>query len=212
MLAENSGLLRKSLIALLRTQPEFEVTGEAKNGKELLDQLKHVPTDIAIIELDLPVMDGKATLDIIRVRFPAVKIIILSNTTNHSLTTDFMSRGASCFLTRACEVETLFNAIKIVSREGYYFDNSISKALLGALIKDKSAIVNDSIEAVFNDRETQILKAICDGKTNKEIASGLHLSTSTIDFYKGKIYAKANCNSVTSLLKYALKKGLVALS
>jgi DNA-binding NarL/FixJ family response regulator len=211
MLAQDNELFRKSLIALLRTKPEFEITGEARNGKELLEHLKQKETDIVLIDVEMPVMDGKMTLEVLQLRFPSIKVIVLSNQVSYSLTTEFMSRGASCYLTMNCGVDPLLKAIQTVNRDGYYFDDSISKAMLGALIKGKQAS-NGLTDVAFNEREIEIMKAVCDGKTNKEIAGSLHLSTSTIDFYKGKIYEKTNCNNAAGLLKYALKKGIVALT
>lgn len=211
VLAENSELFRKSLVSLLNTEPQFEVVGEANNGKELLDLLKQKQVDIVLLDVEMPVMDGRVALDIMQKRFPHVKVIVLSIHNGQNFTTEFMSLGASCVLSKNCGVDTMFSAIRTVNRDGYYFDNTISKAMLGALIKDKA--VNRMIkEVVFNARETEILKAICDGKTNKEIASSLHLSASTIDFHRCKIYAKANCGNVTGLLKYALRNGIVSLT
>ena len=209
-LAESNELFRKSLVALLQTRPEFEIVGEALNGKELIDLLKQKTVDIALLNVDMPVMSGRETLNLVQMRFPEVKVITLNNQVSHHLTTDFMTLGARCYLTVDCGVETLFEAIIAVDVEGYYFDSSISKAMLGALIKDKTG--NTALtKIVFNARETEILKALCEGKTNKEIASSLYLSTSTIDFYKAKIYEKVNCNNVTGLLRFALKNGIVAL-
>jgi DNA-binding NarL/FixJ family response regulator len=167
--------------------------------------------DIVLIDAEMPVLDGRATVDLLQIRFPLVKSIVLSNNASHHQTTDFMARGAGCYLTINCGVDTLFKAIKTVSSEGFYFDSSISKAMLGALIKGKKT--GDALsDVVFNDREVEVMKAVCDGHTNKEIAIRLHVSASTIDFYKGKIYEKTECNNVASLLKYALKKGIITLT
>lgn len=211
IIAEHGELLRASLVTILNSRPEFEIVGEARNGKELLAQLKHKEADIALMDVEMPVMDGRATLKIMQVRFPDVKIIILSNhTPNHNYTSEFMSQGARCYLTIQCRVETLLTAIDEVDREGYYFDNSISKAMLGALNdKPKDVTLNN---LVFTDRETEIMKAVCDGQTNKQIALSMNLSRSSVDFYKQKIYEKSNCHNNASLVKFAFKQGIIPLS
>jgi two-component system response regulator DegU len=211
VLAEDQELFRKSLAALLKTKHDFEVVAEATNGKELLDQLKQAHVDVVLLDVEMPVMDGKTTLEIMRKRFPEVKVIVLSMHADMYLMSDFMSRGASSYLCKNCNVKTLFRAIQVVKNEGYFFDNSTSKALMDTVLKEKPGNAPVS-EVRFNERETEILKRICDGKTNKEIATSLNLSASTIDFHRSKIYSKANCSNVTELLKYALRNGIVALS
>jgi two-component system response regulator DegU len=213
ILAEDQELFRKSLISLLKTQSDFEVTADAGNGRDLLGELKQRPAHIVILDIEMPVMDGKTCLEIIRKRFPEIKVIVLSMHTGTELVSDFMSHGASSYLGKNCGVETLFKAIRVVMKEGYYFDNSTSKALLDTIMYkagNESSITGKEVK--FNDRETEILRKICDGKTNKEIASHLHLSTSTIDFHKSKIYSKTHCCNATELLKYALKNGIIALT
>lgn len=211
ILAEDQELFRKSLVALLNSTPEFNVVSQAANGRELLEELKRTEADVVLMDVEMPVMDGKTAMEIIAKRFPETRIIILSIHCEPSRVSDFMAHGASSFLSKNCNVETLFNAIKIVKNEGFYFDKSTSKAMLETIVKDKTSEA-DLQGIVFNDRETEVLKRICDGKTNKEIANSMHLSTSTIDFYRTKIYNKTKCNNVTSLLKFALRNGIVALS
>jgi len=211
IVAENKELLRKGLVALLKNNPDFQVVDEASNGRDLLEQLKQEVVDIVLLETTLPIMDGKTVLDIIHRRFPYLKVILLSEQSNAQLQSDYMARGANGFLSKSCELETLFKAIEKVKTEGFFFDNATSRALLEKIVKDKQRS-GLSGEINLNERETEILKKICDGRTNKEIAVNLNLSTSTIDFYKTKIYGKTKCNNSTGLLKYALRNGLVELT
>jgi DNA-binding NarL/FixJ family response regulator len=208
VIAEDEELFRKSLIALLKTNQELEVVAEAANGRELIEHLKQMHTDIVLLNPGMPVMNGKAALEILHQRFPKVKVIILSIHSDTRIKSEYMAYGANSYLYKTCDVQTLFKAIRIVKSEGYFFDNSTSKALLDSVLKDRQRTYLHS-EVKFNERETEILKGICDGKTNKEIALSLHLSASTIDFYRTKIYSKTKCNNVARLLKYALKNGLV---
>jgi two-component system, NarL family, response regulator DegU len=211
ILADKHELLRKSLVALLNTKSEFDLIAEVGDGKALLELLKRMHTDIVLLDSQIPIMDTKTTMEIIHRRFPETRIIIMSNESNAQLQADYMAHGANGFLGKDCSVETLFDAILKVKSDGFYFSDSTSKALLETILKDKQHSKNpDSIN--FNDRETEIIKKICDGKTNKEIALNLHLSPSTIDFYRTKIYGKTKCNNSTGLLKYALKNGIVELS
>lgn len=206
ILGKYQELYRAALTTLLHTQEDFEVVGEAESDKALIEQLKHKTPDIVLLDIEMPVIDGKKILQLMKNRFPNVRLIILSSHLNINLVSYFMSNGAHSYLSVNCGAETLFRAIRNVMTQGFFFDQFTSRALLENM-KDES-----TREVSFNDRETEIVREICDGKTNKEIASILNLSASTIDFHKGKIYSKANCSNATELLKYALKKGIVALS
>ena len=210
IVADKQELFRKSLISLLKTFPEFDVIADATDGKELINLLKQMQADIVLLDASMPGMDGRATLEIIHRRFPEIKVIVLSDHTNAQLQTDFMANGANSYLSKSCDVSTFCKAIHKVKSEGFFFDDSISKALLDSVLKERHRI-SLSPDITFNNRETEVLKQICDGRTNKEIAVNLHLSASTIDFYRTKIYSKTKCNNVTGLLKYALRNGLVAL-
>src|SRR4051812_19047484 len=99
ILADENELFRKSLVLLLKSKPGFEVTGDAKSGRDLLEQLKKNDTDIVILNVDMPGISTIELLGILGNRFPEVKVIALNNKTSHHLTTDFMALGARCYLT-----------------------------------------------------------------------------------------------------------------
>ncbi|PBQ30208.1 hypothetical protein CNR22_00025 [Sphingobacteriaceae bacterium] len=156
-------------------------------------------------------MNGRAVLSVIQQRFPEIKVILLSTQSNAELQSEFMGYGANSFISKDANVETLLKAIRKVHSEGFFFNSSLSKALLSTVLKEKHRATLLQ-EISFNEREREIIKKICDGLTNKQIAVELHLSASTIDFYRTKIYGKTNCNNVATLLRYALKNGLVELN
>jgi DNA-binding NarL/FixJ family response regulator len=211
IVSEKNELFRKSLASLLKTKPEFDVVNEAANGRELLEHLKKKHIDIVLLDSEIPIVDCKTSLEIITKRFPDTRVIVLSAASDAEQMSDFMARGAGSYICKNCDVETLFKALLLVKTEGYFFDNLTSKALLDSIQKKKQTPEHSS-DSLFNERETEIMKKICDGKTNKEIATSLHLSASAIDFYRTRIYGKTRCNNATGLLKYALKNGIVALS
>jgi len=211
IVSEKQELFRKSLVSLLKSKTEFEVVADAADGRELIEHLKQNKVDVVLLDTELPVIEGKAALEIIRKRFPETKVIVLSIYSDGPLMSDFLIHGAGSFLCKNDSVEILFKAIVSVKKDGYFFDSNTSKALLETALREKKSQI-DFPNIKFNNRETEIMKKICDGKTNKEIASCLHLSSSTIDFYRTRIYSKIKCKNATGLLKFALKNGIVALS
>lgn len=205
LVANRHTLYRQCLTALLKTKSKIEVVGQAHSGRALLDLLKSTPADIVLLAYELITMDEGATLEIIQVRFPGVKIAVLNEDYRIAPNIELLLKGINCYLTEKVDVDELFKALEKVYYEGHYFDDSTSRAMLNALKNDKW---NDPEKVSFSSREIQIIKAVCEGKTNRQMAQSLHLSISTIDFYKSKVYHKTNCNSATGLLKYAVKKGI----
>lgn len=205
LVANHHTLYRQCLTALLKTKPEIEVVGQAQSGRVLLDLLKNTPTDIVLLAYELTTIDAGATLEIMQVRFPNTKIAVLND--NYKMEPDMLllSKGIHCYLTAKTDVAELFKALETVYYEDYYFDGTTSKAILDALKNDR---FNDPERVSFSYREIQVIKAICNGQTNRQAAQSLHLSPSTIDFHKSKIYHKTKCNNATGLLKYAVKKGI----
>lgn len=210
IIAEDQELLRKSFISLLKEDPSIEIIGEAANGKELLDLLKYQDPDIVLLDIEMPVMNGIEALNIIMKRFPDVKVVILSMHTGTAFISELMTRGARAYLPKNCDADTLFEALHTVNSEGYYFDKCVSEAMLKGLQKEKS--INPLLdELALSEREIDILKRLCAGKTNKEISKSLKISVSTIDYHRGNLYRKTKSKNLIDLLKYALKNGMVSL-
>jgi two-component system, NarL family, response regulator DegU len=210
VLADDQELIRKSFISLLKEDPQFEIVGEAANGKELLDLLKQTETDIVLLDIEMPVMNGMEALEVICKRFPQVKVIMLSMHAGTVFISEMMARGARAYVTKSCDAEALFEAIHTVSTDGYFFDKSVSEAMLKGLQREK-AINPVFDELSLSDREIDVLKEICNGMSNKEISDRLKITASTVDYHRSNIYKKTKSKNILDLLKYAIKNGIVTL-
>ncbi|MGZ3900991.1 MAG: response regulator [Bacteroidia bacterium] len=211
IIVEDKELMRRSFIALLKEDKSVRVIADVANGKELLDTLKQTIPDIVLLDIEMPVMNGKEALEIINKRFPDIKVIMLSMHSGPHFISELMSRGARAFIPKDCDPDSLFAAIHTVHKEGYYFDKTISEAMLRGLQREKS--INPLLnELSLSEREIEILKELCQGKTNKEIADTLKITSSTVDYHRSNIYKKTQSKNITDLLKYAIRNGLVLLS
>lgn len=208
VIAEDQQLMRKSLIALLGEYPNMAVVGEAGDGKQLLQLLKITKTDIVLLDVEMPMMNGLEAISVINTRFPGVKVIVLSMHGEEVLMADFMTRGARAYLTKGSDVETLISTIETVYSHGFHFSDKVSRAMLGKMMHQKSTHPFME-EQALTDREMGILRELCEGKTNKEIAQGLKLTARTIDFHRSNIYTKTKSRNLAELVKYAIKNGIV---
>lgn len=208
VLAEDQELIRKALVSLLKDEPHIRIAGEAGNGRELLDLLDRHQPDVVLLDIEMPVMDGKETLEAIRRRFPQVKVIMLSLHADMTLMSEFMSRGANAYIPKGSDVDTLVEAIEAVKYEGEYFGNGISKALQKALEKDKKPVF---AEIDLTGQELAILKDLCNGMNSEEIGKSLGMPVHAIDFHTDTIYAKTNSRNITDLVKYAIRHRVIEL-
>lgn len=210
MLADDHQLVRKAFTMMLDEQPDLKMIGHAGNGKELLALIKADQPDIVLLDIDMPVMNGRQCLGLIRSKFPDVKVIMLSLHKDPALMSEYIANGASAYLHKDVDMEDLLEAIRSVHKEGSYFSKDLSKALLAGIRKEKKS--NPFFdEPVLSDKEIVVLKELCDGKTNQEIADILHVSINTIGFHRNNIYSKTKSHNIAELMKYSIRNGLISI-
>ena len=205
MLAEDHTLVREAFASAIDAETDFNVIGHASNGRELLDLIKADEPQLVLLDIDMPLMNGKQTLEIIKKRFPHIKVIMLSLHQEPGLMNEYMANGANGYLNKNVEIETLFEAIRTVYKDGTYFNKELSMALLASVRMGPSFFNEQSLTT----KELVVLKEICEGKTNKHIADNLHISVNTVDFHRSNIYSKTKCHNIASLVKYAIKHELI---
>lgn len=208
-LADDHTLFRQGLIALLSDyEDEVKVVTEVPNGLELVQSLKEKPVDVAIIDYEMPEMDGLETTRQIRMKYPDTKIISLTMHNSEELILQLLDKGSNGFLLKDFDSEKVVDAIYAVMENGYYFNDHISKDMLHHVMKQKKLKPKFGISAL-NDKEIQIIKLICQEKTNKEISEILNLSPRTIEGSRAKIIQKINVKNTAGIVLYAIKNNIV---
>jgi len=208
IITEDQTILRKALISCLKKVDGFEVIAEAANGKQLVDLLKQQSPDIVLLDLKMPVMDGWEALEVIKVRFPKTKVIVLSNNDGIETISKTAAKGATGFVSKNDDVDELILAIKDVYCVGKYYSDTLTRAL--ANYSNNNAQEEEST-AMLSKRETEIVKEVCNGLSNTMISKKLFISSSTVDFHKQRIYKKTNSKNVLDLFRFALKNKVVSL-
>lgn len=208
VLAEDQKLMREGIKSLLEDEAHLKIIGEAENGRELLDLLKHTTPDIILLDIDMPVLNGREALEVINKRYPEIKVIMLSMHNDDYIISACMTMGARSYLAKGCDADTLIQTIESVNRNGRHFSDSVSKAMLTNLKHEKTIQHED---VTLTPREIEILKALCDGKTNQEIANELHISGDTVHFHRGNVYRKTKSKSISDVIKYAIKNGFITI-
>ena len=210
MLVDDHKLIIQACISLLKEIPHFVIAGQACHGKEAIELMDTAIPDVVILDADMPVMNGLDTLRLLQVKYPHIKVIILTMHKEMSYASSFIMNGAHAFLAKNCDVLELIKAIDAVMEEGYYFSSTISKAVIAASMKDPK-FSEDYKPLRLTEREICILKLICKELSNAEIAKQLGVTTDTIKFFRKNLYHKTNERSGIGLIKYAIKTGIYSI-
>ncbi len=203
-------IVRQGLISLLAEYEEVNILFDANNGKELMDNLKSSKPDIVLLDIAMPIMNGKEALEKMQLKYPKIKVIVMSQYFHDEHIIEFIKAGASAFLPKNCDIDKLLDAINYVFEHGYYYDNKIS-AVMASLLK-KTPIDNKVVaDTEFTKQEIKIMKLVCVKKTNAEIADELHVSIRTIESHRYNISKKTNTTKTIDLIEYANKNGILNL-
>lgn len=203
-------LFRKGFIALLSEYKHLEVTFEAENGKDLLEKLRVRQPDVIFLDVEMPVMNGIEATELIRKRYPQLKIIILTSYATKELMFTLIEKGANAFLSKNTDVKILIKAINQVLEKGFYFDYENQQAMAHGILelnKPKPSFKQPKLSS----RELEVLKLICKEHTNREIADILCLSPRTVDTYRENIFEKTGSKNAVGVALYAVKNKLYDL-
>ncbi len=206
-IADDHELVRKGLVSLLREDPNITVVFDVSNGLELLEELKKHPVDVVLLDLEMPVLDGREALKIMGENYPDTNAIILSMHYSNEYIMDCMTHGAKGFLPKNSDIEKLVEAIYQVHENGFFVDSDVSKVLLDHAVKGRKNQEKES-EEKLTTREIEIIRLVCDGLLNKEIADKLFLSIRTVEAHRKNIVRKINVNNVAGLIRFAIQNGL----
>lgn len=201
VLADDHDLVRSGISALLSAIDGVEVIAEAREGEELLKILQTVRPDIVITDITMPGLDGFAAARRIRVEHPDVRVIVLSAHDSVDAVKKAVASGACGYLRKNAPRFELEMALRSVMHSGSYFGNGVAQLLLRDGEPEASKLLTG--------RQLEVLVLIAQGRTAKEIAYQLGLSSKTVDVHRAKIMERLGLHDVASLVRYAVRQGLV---
>lgn len=210
LLAEDERLLRQLLHKMLQEQPDMEVVGEAGNGREALELVRELKPDVVVMDVTMPNLNGiDATRQIVR-EFPKMKVTALSVHSNTMFIVDMLKAGAMGYVLKDSLFDELAECIQTVNAGGKYLSPKIAGDVVGAFIKGIEPADESPLKALTT-REREVLQLVAEGKSTKEIALKLHVSTKAIEANRRKIMDKLDAHSIAELVKIAILGGLTSL-
>jgi len=210
VLVDDHGIIRQGLRSLLECQPDMEVIGEAENGHTAVELVRELQPDIVITDVTMPNLNGMDATRQITHLFPQVKVIGLSGHTDNSFIIGMLKAGASAYVLKQCLFDDLLEAIQVVSQGGTY----LSPETTGTVVSNYIQLLSESTDSplgILTEREREVLQLIAEGKSTKQIALDLHVSTKAIESNRRKIMEKLNSHSVADMVKCAIIGGLTSL-
>jgi DNA-binding NarL/FixJ family response regulator len=211
IIADDHVLYRAGVKTSLSIRNDVKVIAEADNGMHLLNLIKNIEADVILLDIQMPIMDGIATLPEIKKIAPHTKVIMLTMVDDNSMITKLMELGANSYLTKTSDSEIIYEAIKTCHEQEYYFNSLTNKALLSNL-KQKNPVIPQQLtpqEAQLNDKETMILRLMCEEKSTKEIADIVDLSPRTVEAIRDRLKVKTGSKTTTGLIMYAVKHKII---
>ena len=204
IIADDHPLLVNGLMTLLEEMDEVQVLPPAANGRQLIERMHHTPADIVLMDLNMPQLDGIATLKILQKEFPALKVIVFTNYHQPKLIAEIRSLGAKGYLLKTSNSATVKEAILQVAEGGTFFNDGTQPPPVS------SRFVDDFTKKYqITRREAEILRMIAQGLTSRQIGEQLFVSEFTINAHRRNICRKLNIYTPVGLLNFSREHGLV---
>jgi DNA-binding NarL/FixJ family response regulator len=210
ILADDHPILREGLKKLISEDPELHVIGEAGNGHVLMDILDHgMKADLVILDMSMPEMDGLRTMEDLRMRYPKIRILVLTMHDDQEYFKQGIRFGIDGYILKEDVYESLISAVKKIRAGERAFSPRMSDRILENIVHEIENVKVPDNEPQFSERETEILVQVAKGFTSKQIADNLEISQRTVEAHRARIMNKLDVNNIAGLVKYAVQKELI---
>jgi len=207
LICDDHPVVRDGLVAILETQPDFEIVGAAGDGREAVAEALARQPNVIVLDLEMPGMDGVEALRAIRARDPAARVLVFTAFDTDERILSAIQAGAQGYLLKGAPREELFHAIRVVHAGG----SLLQPAVASRLIRQASRGPASSLPEPLTEREIEVLQLIAQGLQNKEIAARLTISERTVKFHVSAILDKLGAGNRTEAVALAHQLGLVEL-
>ena len=200
LIADDHPLILAGIKSALEDASDFEVVAETNNGAQVLPLVSQTNPDLALLDMRMPGMDGLTCLERIRKRYPEVKVVILSVSTDPGTIQDVLNRGASAYIVKSVNPADVPSALR----------QAVEGSVFSAIGLPETQVADDAAKAAgLTERETAILKALARGLSNDAIGKELWVAEQTVKFHLTNIYRKLGVSNRTEATRYAYENGLV---
>jgi DNA-binding NarL/FixJ family response regulator len=210
LIADDHYVVRHGLRSLLESRPEWEVCGEACNGREAIELSMQLKPEVVIIDIAMPGMTGlEATRHILKAN-PKTQVVVLTMHESEELLREVLDAGARGYVLKTDKGRELISAIEAVRNNNAFFTSKIAEMVfVGYLETERTGAKSVKRVQALTPREKEVLHLVAEGKSNKEVAADLNISIKTAEAHRINIMRKLNAHSVVELVKYAMRNNML---
>jgi DNA-binding NarL/FixJ family response regulator len=208
LLVDDHPVVRRGLASCLAVHQHVMIVGEAADGREALAKAKQLSPDIVLMDIDMPQINGLSATEMLRRENPNLKVLILSMHHHPEYVLRILQSGARGYVLKEASPDELLRAIEAVHSGQTFFSSEVARVALNQFVHGPG---EGPQPGQLSNREREVLVAIAEGLSNKEIACRLGVGVRTVETHRERIMRKLNIHSVAGLTKFAIAKGLVSL-
>lgn len=205
VIADDHAIVRGGLKQIFALVPDLEVVGEAVNGSEVLEHLRHEPFDLLLLDLNMPGISGADLIRRVKAHRADLPILVLTMHNEPQVATRMLKAGAAGYITKDCEPDILLAAIRKVAAKGKY----IAPDLAENMVFDLTSTAQRPPHSLLSDRELEVFRLLTTGQGVNEIATQLAISNKTVSTHKVRLMEKMKFSSMADLMRYAMQHALL---
>jgi two-component system response regulator NreC len=209
LLADDHKVVRQGTRALLSAIPEWEIVGEADNGRDAVSLTAELKPDIVILDIGMPELNGLDATRQIKKKSPETEVLIFTGQETEELVHDVFDSGARSYIMKTDAADHLIDALKALSEHKHFFTSRISEIVFARYVQGKKALEGAPERSRITDREREIVQLLAEGKSSKEIGTILGISVRTVETHRAAIMKKLGLKSFSELIRYAVRNKII---
>jgi DNA-binding NarL/FixJ family response regulator len=217
LIADDHGVVREGIRLVLKSSPDYRIVAEAEDGEQAVEFTREHHPDVVIMDISMPKLNGIEATAIIRKENPAIKIIILTVHEDEEYVYQILRAGASGYVLKSAGKKEIFAAIRSAVSGGRFFSPGVSDIIIDGFVRraneqeSQPGHMPARTRSQLTKRETEILRFIAQGLTNRKIAEALFLSVRTVNTHRTNLMQKLDIHDTAGLVRHAIESGLVQL-
>lgn len=210
LLADDHEVMRRGLRGLLETHEDWQVCGEAGNGRQAVEMAVKLKPEIVVLDLSMPELNGFEAAAQIHSALPETEILIFTMHESEELIREALSSGVRAVVVKSDVEGHLIAAVESLLRHDVYFSPRVSETLRDAMMRAPEDATANSSPDRLTERELEVTTLLAEGKSNKEVATALSISVRTVETHRAGIMRKLEINSIVELVHYAVRHKLIS--
>ncbi|MCU1382165.1 MAG: DNA-binding response regulator [Acidobacteria bacterium] len=208
LIVDDHAVVRRGVRSLLKSQPDWEIVGEATTGREAVEMTRALQPDVVVMDLSLPELNGlEATRQILK-EAPRTEVLVLTMHHSEELARDVLGAGARGYVLKSDADQNLIAAIDHLRQHKPFLTSTVAEFVLDDYLQRRDTQRGDPYAAV-TAREREIIQLLAEGRSNKETASELHVSVKTIEAHRANLMRKLRLRSISDLVRYAVRNKII---